>query len=136
DAVSIAARGRRFDIVSIPEGAALQDADGRLLEFIRDSNRLAAAARLWAFLAAESSAGSGPVGTGLVAVGGFAFDPGCEPSGPWAGFPAGLFRVPALAGTRVRGRPFATGDLDLLQQSHSRHGPRASPLDVQPVPPA
>lgn len=133
DAVSIAAVGRRFDIVSIPEGAALQDADGRLLESLRESNRLAAAARLWALLAAESSVGDGPVGTGLVAVGGFAFDPGCEPSGPWAGFPAVLFRVPALAVTRVRGRTFATGDLELLEQPHSWRGPGARRFDVEPM---
>lgn len=133
DAVSIAAIGRRFDIVSTPEGAALQDGDGRLLESARGSNRLEAAARLWALLAAESSVGGGPAGTGLVAVGGFAFDPGCEPSGPWAGFPAVLFRVPALAVTRVRGRTFATGDLELLGQPRSWRGPSAIRFDVEPM---
>jgi len=133
DAVSIAAVGRRFDIVSTPEGAALQDGDGRVLESAPDSNRLTAAARLWALLAAESSVGGRPLGTGLVAVGGFAFDPGREPSGPWAGFPAVLFRVPALAVTRVRGRTFATGDLQLLEQPRSWLGPVARRFDVQPT---
>ena len=133
DAVSIAAVGRRFEIVSTPEGADLQDGDGRVLESAPDSNRLTAAARLWARLAAESSVVNGPVGTGLVAVGGFAFDPGREPSGPWAGFPAVLFRVPALAVTRVRGRSFATGDLQLLEQPQSWRGPVARRFDVQPT---
>jgi len=131
DAVSIAAIGRRFDIISISGGAALQDGDGRLLESANDSNRLAAAARLWATLAAESSIAGGPAGTGLVAVGGFAFDPAREPSGPWAGFPAVLFRVPALAVTRVRGRTFATGDLQLLDQPQSWRGRGARRFDVQ-----
>ena len=133
DAVSIAGIGRRFDIVSSPVGAALQDGQGQVLASEENPNRLAAAASLWARFSAETNAGRGPVGTGLVALGGFAFDPGQEPTGPWAGFPAVLFRVPALAVTRVRGRTFATGDLDLLEQPPSWRGPGARRFDVESV---
>ena len=133
DAVSIAGIGRRFDIVSTAAGAALQDGQGQILASEENANRLAAAASLWARFSAESNVGRGPVGTGLVALGGFAFDPGQEPTGPWAGFPAVLFRVPALAVTRVRGRTFATGDLDLLEQPPSWRGPGARRFDVESV---
>lgn len=138
DAVSIAGIGQCLDMVSTPVGAALQDGGGRILASERGTDRLSAAARLWTALAAEhnrrgDSRPAGPRGTGLVALGGFAFDPGREPAGPWAGFPALLFRVPALAVTRVRGRTFATGDLELLEQSPCWRGPRARRLEVEAV---
>ena len=133
DAVSVAGIGRRFDIVSTTEGAALLDGDGRVLESSRGPNRLAAAARLWTHLAAEHPSAGGPVGTGLVALGGFAFDTDREPAGAWAGFPAVLFRVPALAVTRVRGRTFASGDLELLDQPRTWRGPGARRFEVEPV---
>jgi salicylate biosynthesis isochorismate synthase len=123
DAVSVAGIGRHLDLVSTPDGAAIEDAGGHRLDEERDPDRLAAAARLWTRLAAElgdGQAAAGPPGTGLVALGGFAFDPGRDPAGPWQGFPAVLFRVPALAVTRVRGRTFATGDVDLLEVGPER----------------
>jgi isochorismate synthase len=136
DAVSVAGIGRRFDIVSTPGGAALEDAGGRCLDREQGVDRLAAAARLWRRLAAELHAGGARTsGTGLVAVGGFAFDPGREPAGAWQGFPALLFRVPALAVTRVRGRTFATGDLDLLEQPAAWEAPGARSFAVEPVRP-
>src|SRR5262249_61623618 len=55
DAVSIAAVGRRFEIVSTPEGADLQDGGGPVLGSAPDSNRLTAPGRLWARLAAASA---------------------------------------------------------------------------------
>ncbi|HXM54592.1 MAG TPA: hypothetical protein VOB72_04320, partial [Candidatus Dormibacteraeota bacterium] len=117
DAVSIAGVGRRFDLVSTPDGAAVEDASGRRLDHERGADRLAAAARLWRRLAADLRAGeAGPAGTGLTAIGGFAFDPARDPAAAWQGFPAVLFRVPALAVTRVRGRTYAMGDQDLLEQ--------------------
>jgi isochorismate synthase len=137
DAVSVAGVGCRFDVVSTPDGAAVEDAAGRRLDEERGDDRLAAAARLWARLAAEHPA-AGPPGTGLVAVGGFAFDPGRDPAGPWAGFPAVLLRVPALAVTRVRGRTFATGDaelLALLDGARPWRGPAGRRFDVEPVRP-
>jgi isochorismate synthase len=134
DAVSIAGIGRRFDLVSIPGGAAVEDARGRRLDEERDPDRVAAVARLWHRLAAEQAAdGPGLPGTGMVALGGFAFDPGRDPAGPWRGFPAVLFRVPALAVTRVRGRTFATGDLALLEPRRPWRGPGARRFDVEPV---
>jgi len=68
-----------------------------------------------------------------VAIGGFAFDPAREPAGAWRGFPAVLFRVPALAVTRVRGRTFATGDLELLEQPAAWEAPAARGFAVEPV---
>ena len=57
-----------------------------------------------------------------------------DPGGPWQGFPSVLFRVPALAVTRVRGRTFASGDLDLLEQPAAWRAPAARRFDVRPVP--
>jgi isochorismate synthase len=127
DAVSVAGIGRRFDLVSTPHGAALEDAAGRCLDAEAGRDRLAAAARLWRRLADRED--------DLVAIGGFAFDPGRDPDGAWRGFPAVLFRVPELAVTRVRGRTFATGDLELLEQPPAWEAPAARSFDVQPVRP-
>src|SRR5438309_6925307 len=105
DAVSVVGIGRRLDIVSAPGGAAVEDAQGRILDEERSPNPLSAAARLWSRLVGREgrpTTGPGFPATGLVAVGGFAFDPTREPAGQWQGFPALLFRVPALAVTRVR----------------------------------
>jgi isochorismate synthase len=133
DAVSVAGIGRRYDVVSTADGAALEDASGRGLDREAGADRLAAAARLWRRLAAERQPDAGIPATGLVAIGGFAFDPGREPRGAWQGFPALLFRVPALAVTRVRGRTFATGDLDLLEQTPSWEAPGARGFELEPV---
>jgi isochorismate synthase len=136
DAVSVAGIGRRYDVVSTPGGTALEDAGGRCLDREAGADRLAAAARLWRRLAADLNAdGPGAPGTGLVAIGGFAFDPGREPAGAWRGFPALLFRVPALAVVRVRGRTFATGDPELLEQRPSWDAPGARRFEVEPVRP-
>jgi isochorismate synthase len=136
DAVSIAGIGRRFDVVSTPEGVGLEDDAGRCLDREPGADRVAAAARLWRRLSGELHAsGARTPGTGLVAIGGFAFDPSQEPAGAWLGFPAVLFRVPALAVTRVRGRTFATGDLDMLDQPAAWDAPRARRFSVEPVRP-
>lgn len=136
DAVSIAGIGVRLDLVSTADGCAVEDASGRRLDHEPGPDRLAAAARLWSrFSAAQAVRGPGLPGTGLVAVGGFAFDPSREPGGPWQGFPALLFRVPALAVTRVRGRTFATGDLDLLEQPQSWRAPGARRFALEAVRP-
>jgi isochorismate synthase len=100
DAVSVAALGKAFDLVAAEGGVALEDAGGQVIDFEAGSDRLLAASRLWRRFC-ESVAGA-------IAVGGFAYRPDREPGGAWAGFPALLLRVPALAVTRVRGRTFAT----------------------------
>jgi len=140
DAVSVLGIGRRFDVLSTPTGAAVEDASGRTLDEEAGSDRLAAAARLWWRLRARegaSGAAPGPPATGLVAIGGFAFDPSRQPGEPWRGFPGLLFRVPALAVTRVRGRTYATGDESLLDLPPSFRAPAARRLRVEPLrPPA
>ena len=107
DAVSVAALGRVYDIVAAPGGVAVEAASGDVVDFEPGDDRLQAAARLWRRLR-EGIAPAGTIGTGPIAVGGFAYRPDRDPGGPWSGFPAVLLRVPALAVTRVRGRTFAT----------------------------
>lgn len=134
DAVSIAGIGRRYDLVSSPRGVALEDAQGRCLDEEPGTDRLQAAGRLWRrFTARLQAPVTAPPATGLVAVGGFAFDTRREPGGPWLGFPAVLFRVPALAVTRVRGRTFASGDSELLELPAAYRGVPARHLEVEPV---
>jgi isochorismate synthase len=136
DAVSVVGIGRRFDIVSAPGGAAVEDAEGRIMDEEPCPDPLLAAARLWRRLSErEGPPAGGPSlpATGLIALGGFAFDPSREPGEPWQGFPALLFRVPALAVTRVRGRTFATGDVSLLDLPASFRAPAAHSLEVEPV---
>jgi salicylate biosynthesis isochorismate synthase/menaquinone-specific isochorismate synthase len=137
DAVSVAGLGRRYDIVSTLDGAAVEDSEGLVLDHEGGPDRVAAAARLWSRLSAATQAASpGPAGTGLVGLGGFAFDPSRDPGDHWAGFPSLLFRVPALAVTRVRGRTFATGDLGLLDQAEAVwSAPPARHFEVEPVRP-
>lgn len=130
DAVSVAALGRALDIVAAPGGVALEDANGKVIDFEADDNRVIAASRLWRRLAPSLVArDEGVPATAAVAVGGFAYRPDRDPSGPWSGFPALLLRVPALAVTRVRGRTFASAFApdaeELLELSAS--GLRARP---------
>jgi salicylate biosynthesis isochorismate synthase/menaquinone-specific isochorismate synthase len=136
EAVSVAGIGRRYDLVSTRRGVSLEDERGRPLDEEVAGDRLAAAGRLWRRLSARLGA-EGPQlpATGLVAIGGFAFDPSREPTGPWQGFPGLLFRVPALVVTRVRGRSFASGDLDLLELAGSFRGRPARHLEVEPARP-
>jgi len=140
DAVSIAAIGRVLDIVAADGGVTLEDADGRVIDREPGDNRIVAAARLWRRVR-ESLRTDGDVSapaTGPVAVGGFAYRPDRDPAGAWAGFPALLLRVPALAVTRVRGRTFVTSTgaeseelLDLA--TSSRSAPPARSLEVTAV---
>lgn len=143
DAVSVAALGRAFDIVAAPNGVALEDANGKSLDFEPGDDRIVAASRLWRRVAESllSRDASLPA-TAPVAVGGFAYRPNREPSGPWSGFPALLLRVPALAVTRTRGRTFASaatpGAEDLLElgadaTAASVHAPAARKLDLTPM---
>jgi len=137
DAVSIAALGRAYDIVAAAGGVALEDAAGNVADFEPGDNRLQAAAQLWRRLL-KSMAVQGQAGPGPIAVGGFAYRPDRDPSGPWSGFPAVLLRVPALAVTRVRGRTFATaagsGAEELLELKQvGLRAPAARRLDVTPV---
>jgi salicylate biosynthesis isochorismate synthase/menaquinone-specific isochorismate synthase len=81
---------------------------------------------------------AGQIGTGPIAVGGFAYRPDRDPTGPWSGFPAVLLRVPALAVVRIRGRTFATtaaaGAEDLLELGQtSVRAPSARRLEVTSV---
>ncbi|TAN31406.1 isochorismate synthase [bacterium] len=139
DAVSVAALGRAFDLVAAPGGVALEDAVGKVSDFEAGEDRLLAASRLWRRLSSSlGGAGSGALGAGPIAVGGFAYRPDREPGGPWSGFPALLFRVPELAVTRVRGRTFATatapGAEALLElAAPGVRAPAARKLGVTPV---
>jgi isochorismate synthase len=132
DAASVAGVGRRFEIVSTPGGAAVEDASGALVDREQDPHPLRAAVRLWARLAPRLG-GPGPQpATGPLALGGFAWDPAREPDPPWDGFPAVLFRVPQLAVARVRGRTFAWGDEELLEPVAGVSAPPARHLSVEP----
>ena len=129
DAVSVAAIGRAFDLVAAPGGVALEDASGRTVDTERGDDRLLAASRLWKRVGAELDA---------IAVGGFAYRPDRDPGGAWAGFPALLFRVPALAVVRRRGRTFAyaaaDGAEELLDlQPAAVRAPAARRLAIEPV---
>jgi isochorismate synthase len=137
DAASVAALGKAFDIVAAPGGVAVEDAGGVVIDFEAADNRLLGAARIWRRLC-ESLEPAGPAALGPIAVGGFAYRPDRDPSGPWSGFPALLLRVPALAVTRVRGRTFAiaaaAGAEALLDLAHTGvRAPAARRLDVTSV---
>ncbi|HEY8854977.1 MAG TPA: isochorismate synthase [Candidatus Dormibacteraeota bacterium] len=137
DAVSVAALGRVYDMVAAPGGVALEAAAGNVVDFEPGDDRLQAAARLWRRVR-ENIAPAGPIGTGPIAVGGFAYRPNRDPGGPWSGFPAVLLRVPALAVTRVRGRTFATaaaaGAEELLELAPTGvRAPAARRLEVTSV---
>jgi isochorismate synthase len=97
DAVSVAAIGRVLDLVAVDGGVAVEDLSGRRVDFESGDNRVLAAARLWRRISPADA----------VALGGFAYRPDRDPAGAWAGFPALLLRVPALAVMRRRGRTFA-----------------------------
>jgi len=130
DAVSVAAIGRALDIVAAPRGVALEDAGGHVIDFepAYDGNQIRAASRLWQRISSSDA----------LAVGGFAYRPDREPSAAWSGFPALLFRVPALAVMRKRGRTFvvaAAPDAEQLLDLPSWivRAPAARKLDVTPV---
>src|SRR2546423_15056082 len=128
DAVSVAAIGRALDIVASPGGVTAENADGQTIDLEPGENRLLAASLLWLRIASSDA----------MAVGGFAYRTDREPGGAWSGFPALLFRVPALAVMRKRGRTFvisATPDAEeLLDLSATTvRAPSARRLDVTPV---
>ena len=128
EAVSVAAIGRALDIVATADGVALEDATGRRIDVEGGGNRILAAARIWQRIASSDA----------IAVGGFAYRPDRDPAGAWSGFPALLFRVPALAVVRKRGRTFvvaATPDAEeLLELTPSAlRAPAARTLDVSPA---
>jgi isochorismate synthase len=136
DAVSVAALGRAFDIVAATGGVALEDPKGAVIDFEPGEDRLLAASRLWRRLSAVLTTDGSPAGP--IAVGGFAYRPHRDPGGPWSGFPALLFRVPALAVMRIRGRTFAMGAAvdaaDLLDLEPPRlKAPAARTLSVSSV---
>ena len=129
DAVSVAAIGRVFDLVAAPGGVVLEDAQGRSIDFESGGDRILAAARLWQRVRSSIDG---------IAVGGFAYRTDREPGGAWSGFPALLFRVPALAVMRRRGRTFAsaaTPDAEALLDlaTTAVRAPSARKLDVTPL---
>lgn len=129
DAVSVAALGRAFDIVAAPGGVALEDADGKQIDFEPGDDRLLAASRLWKRLSASLEG---------IAIGGFAYRPDRDPAGAWSGFSALMLRVPALAVMRKRGRTFlfaarenAEELLDL--EPKAVRAPAAHHLEITPL---
>ena len=129
DAVSVAALGRAFDVVAAQGGVALEDADGLVVDFERDENRIVAAARMWKRLGMPEE---------TIAVGGFAYRPDRDPRDAWSGFPALLLRVPELAVIRRRGRTFvvaATEEAEELLDLPTTvvRAQAARRLDVTPV---
>src|SRR5579884_1177908 len=133
ESVSVLGIGRRYELVSVPGGVALEYAECLLLDQ-EPGPRLEAAARLWRRLTARVVDLPGLPEAGPVALGGFAFDLDREPGGPWLGFPALLLRVPALTLALVGGRAFAAGDLALLPQPSSPPGAGTARIDVEPRP--
>jgi isochorismate synthase len=130
DAVSVAALGKAFDLVAAKGGVALEDADGKTVDFEAGVDRLTAASRLWRRVC--DSLGD------PIAVGGFAYRLDREPGGAWSGFPALMLRVPALAVMRVRGRTYATAvspDAEALLELSvtGLRGPAARKLEVTAV---
>ncbi len=128
DAVSVAAIGRVLDIASAKGGVALEDSNGKTIDFESGDNRILAASRLWRRIASP----------GALAVGGFAYRTDRDPGGAWSGFPALLLRVPALAVMRRRGRTFAIAAApeaeDLLELTPAAlRAPAARRLDVTPL---
>ena len=129
DAVSVAGIGRLFDIVSTSDGVALENADGVVVDSEVSDNRILAASRLWRRIGMPG---------GAIAIGGFAYRPDRDPAGAWSGFPALLFRIPALAVMRRRGhtyaayaRPDAEDLLDLAPTAV--RAPSARHLTLAPV---
>jgi salicylate biosynthesis isochorismate synthase/menaquinone-specific isochorismate synthase len=140
DAVSVAAIGRSLDLVTAPGGVQLENAEGHCLDREPGADRLQAAARLWRRLASTVVADEDPrlPGTGLIAVGGFAFEPHREPGPPWAGFPGVLLRVPEMAVVRVRGRTFVSSQSpglfsELSERQTLFRAPAARHVEVTPV---
>lgn len=139
DAVSVAGLGRAFDIVSTPDGVALENAEGTIIDS-ETGHPIVAAASIWRRLCSElrTEGGQGLPATGPIAIGGFAYRTDREPGGPWSGFPALLLRVPALAVARVRGRTFATAATADAEEMLELDGggaraPAAHSLEVTPV---
>src|SRR5207244_1462890 len=128
DAVSVAAIGRAFDIVSATGGVALEDAEGKTLDYESGDDRILGASRLWRRIGLPAA----------VAVGGFAYRPDRDPGGAWSGSPSLLFRVPALAVRRRRGRTFITAaapDAESLLDlsAPAARAPAARHLEVTPI---
>ena len=139
DAVSVAALGKVFDLVAAKSGVALEDANGKVVDFEAGEDRLLAASAMWRRVCGTLFAPAAPAPLSApVAVGGFAYRPDREPGGPWSGFPAVLFRVAALTVIRSRGRSYAIAageDADALLElaPAGASAPTARRLDVQPV---
>jgi salicylate biosynthesis isochorismate synthase/menaquinone-specific isochorismate synthase len=78
-------------------------------------DRFAVAARRWRALAGSALAdsGDGPTGSGLVAVGGFAFAPQGGDSEPWGGFAPASLVIPEVSLSRRGARASVTVNLDL-----------------------
>jgi len=114
----------------------------------RDGGRFGAVARRWSAVTAGAFAddGDGPPGSGLVAVGGFAFAPDGGDSGRWEGFAPASMIVPELSLARRAGRVTLTVNVeatpddtvdDLHRRVQARLGELRSPalplLDPAPA---
>jgi isochorismate synthase len=103
--------------------------------------RFAAVAAAWRALAGGAVAGEheGPPGSGLVAVGGFAFAPEGGAAPHWAGFGAGALTVPEVALARRAGEVSLTvaalaAPDDVPEQLAARMASRVAALRDDPLP--
>ena len=138
-ATGLAGLGCAFQIVGDGRGARLEQPDGMLLDE-EPGPPLAAAALLWKRFSRTIDGQGSPQlpATGLVAMGGFAFDLERQPTGEWSGFPSVLLRVPRLSVVRIGTRTFASA-LDpeaerlLDLEPGAFRAPGARRLQVAPV---
>src|SRR3954452_3199360 len=123
------------------DGAALATVGCVRAIAARGSGRFAGAAAAWRGLAgrAEADPPDGPAGSGLVAVGGFAFAPDGGAAPHWAGFGAGELVVPEVAlargegGFRLTLAAVAAPD-DVADDLAARLARRAAELREAPLP--
>jgi isochorismate synthase len=107
----------------------------------RGENRFADAARRWRALSTTALADpvDGPTGSGLVALGGFAFAPDGGGSSQWASFASASLHVPALSLARSGGHTRVTVNVavspdDTAEEHLERVLQRLAELDSGPLP--
>jgi salicylate biosynthesis isochorismate synthase/menaquinone-specific isochorismate synthase len=107
----------------------------------RGEQRFESVSRRWRALAAGAvrTGGDGPPGSGLVAVGGFAFAPDGGEAEQWSGFEPGSLHVPEVSLARSRGRASVTVNVeaapdDTVEELAQRATRRLEQLRSAPLP--